>query len=969
METQTSALSELQGLLGHTATDDTIWRDVRSFEQAALTALKAHWPLQEEAGSLWSLVYFHTDDARIIHDQRVAAASADLCAAFGEQLPDVAASFYLHPQLWQAQSSAGRHNWQEQHQRQVQIQLLNYVASACLSQRPSDWAARLAQRIITLCSARSVVDEPNLATCVASLLPIDTGPVSIFLNALTIGAWEAALSALGQIAGFSIPAAQPAVERLRDRWQAEGEQHSVALLRRHYLRGTLDLSIFRQLLEALPYSLRTINAAIEAAGIFHGNQDSAPQTLEPDFRAMLRSMIDAALWELLCDLRPETWATLWQIGQLSGGRVLLRLAEEVDRRQLTHLSPSNYRSDQVAAVVARLVGVLARRDDDNSASLIELLQHIETPALLAVLPYTQAYEPELCAALGWPGCAALVGLVRRLENGNPARSTDPHVGVVRRQEVLDILAGMDEEHIRVLLDTFAQTTPAAVMLVRAVLGWNRADIRRLVGRRNQLAVRALPLLPFTEKDGVLQRYLSLTRYQREINSSTPSRKSFERAAAQAALSNLAYHAGYSDAIRLEWAMGDVLGSELVALGRVWEIEGYTLTLVLRNSVPALEIRSPKKLLKRIPSVVARDYAYREVRATLEQAQDHERRYREAFLAAMRNGQSLSPEELALLRRNPLATALLERLVLIDEAGAIGMFKAEDLSLEGVHGERLHIQGAVTIAHPYTLEQEGLLAAWQAEIVRRQIVQPFKQVFRELYILTPAEQAAVYSSGRLAGRRLKSRQAVAVLAAMGWIVDGYGMVSKPFYEQGLTAYFETGSYYDDHDDAGQTGMLSFWPLTYDYSRRGDERRIVLENISPLVFSEVMRDLDLVTVIAHQSEERGTSQEVVRQRADLVRATVSALGFEQVRVEEPFVYVRGARSGYRIHLATAAIYLDSGQYLCIVPSPKQRQAIYLPFEDGGEPISSEIISKVLLLANDTAITDTTILAQIPSVRQAA
>ncbi len=41
----------------------------------------------------------------------------------------------------------------------------------------------------------------------------------------------------------------------------------------------------------------------------------------------------------------------------------------------------------------------------------------------------------------------------------------------------------------------------------------------------------------------------------------------------------------------------------------------------------------------------------------------------------------------------------------------------------------------------------------------------------------------------------------------------------------------------------------------------------------------------------------------------------------------------------------------------------------FEDGGEPISSEIVSKVLLLANDTAITDGTILAQIVSLRQAA
>jgi hypothetical protein len=95
----------------------------------------------------------------------------------------------------------------------------------------------------------------------------------------------------------------------------------------------------------------------------------------------------------------------------------------------------------------------------------------------------------------------------------------------------------------------------------------------------------------------------------------------------------------------------------------------------------------------------------------------------------------------------------------------------------------------------------------------------------------------------------------------------------------------------------------------------------------------------------------------------------LGLGQVRVDEPYVLVRGTLAGYRIHLATAAIYLDSGQYLCIVSNPKQRKAIYLPFEEGGEPVTTEIISKVLLLANDTSITDGTILAQIAPLRQAA
>ena len=80
--------------------------------------------------------------------------------------------------------------------------------------------------------------------------------------------------------------------------------------------------------------------------------------------------------------------------------------------------------------------------------------------------------------------------------------------------------------------------------------------------------------------------------------------------------------------------------------------------------------SPRRQLKRTPSAVTRDYVYREVRATLEQAQDQERRYRMAFQGAMRSGQPLDLRKARLLRRNPLATALLERLVLIDAAGAV-----------------------------------------------------------------------------------------------------------------------------------------------------------------------------------------------------------------------------------------------------------------------------------------------------------
>src|SRR5581483_1509652 len=313
--------------------------------------------------------------------------------------------------------------------------------------------------------------------------------------------------------------------------------------------------------------------------------------------------------------------------------------------------------------------------------------------------------------------------------------------------------------------------------------------------------------------------------------------------------------------------------------------------------------------------------------------DQDQRYRRAFQNAMRNQQPLAPDELALLGRNQLAAALLERLVLIDSAGAVGLFRAADMSLEGVYGERVKITGSATIAHPSALLRLGLLADWQAEIVRRQLIQPFRQIFREIYLLTPAEIEARYVSARLAGRRLKGRQATAVLANLGWLIDGYGEVRKPFYELGYGAQFETGAYYggDEADDGATTGTLAFWPLRHDPAHRG-EQRIPLANIPAPILSEVLRDLDQVTAIAHQSDEQGTSQEVLRQRGDLVRALTNALGLAaRVEVGEPFVYVRGERAGYRVHLATGAIYMSNGQYLCIVTPPKQQRAIYLPYAD--------------------------------------
>ena len=102
------------------------------------------------------------------------------------------------------------------------------------------------------------------------------------------------------------------------------------------------------------------------------------------------------------------------------------------------------------------------------------------------------------------------------------------------------------------------------------------------------------------------------------------------------------------------------------------------------------------------------------------------------------------------------------------------------------------------------------AAWRAALIERQIRQPFKQAFREVYPLTPAEEATGSRSNRFAAHILLYSQARALMQARRWGTnflgpfDGgdVGIAKREFPSHGLRAEFR-------HD--------AIWP-----SRAGEER---------------------------------------------------------------------------------------------------------------------------------------------------
>jgi hypothetical protein len=75
------------------------------------------------------------------------------------------------------------------------------------------------------------------------------------------------------------------------------------------------------------------------------------------------------------------------------------------------------------------------------------------------------------------------------------------------------------------------------------------------------------------------------------------------------------------------------------------------------------------------------------------------------------------------------------------------------------------------------------------------------------------------------------------------------------------------------------------------------------------------------------------------------------------------VRGNLRSYKIHLGSSNILMTpNDQYLCVVPkqSTAGSERVFLPFE--GDNTLSVILSKAFLLADDTKITDPSIISQL-------
>jgi len=543
----------------------------------------------------------------------------------------------------------------------------------------------------------------------------------------------------------------------------------------------------------------------------------------------------------------------------------------------------------------------------------------------------------LLPALGLADAGPLLVLLKDLDSEE--RSLMGHRPVRRdRTVILTAVAQAGSDGARRLLTVL----PSEV--VAAALGWNRPEVLKRVKHGALQGIAAYGLLPLAEGETVLDRYLALREIAKQGAKFGPERRLSHAAAVEIALDHLAQVAGYPDAERLEWDCEARIAAEPPPVVRAG---GYTAELRMDGAEPAITVIKEGKLLKSVPAAVRANPGYAGLREHQERLRGQARRMRTGLIEKLvAAGGTLQPRDLARLMDLPAGTALLPALLWQDRQGAIGLLGQVDVS------------GPVTAVHPVTLYERGLLAQWQREIVSRRIRQPVKQAFRELYLLTPAEREAGDVSRRFAGHVVDGKVAAQLLSGRGWSMhDEYAayQAERPAGPE-LVAVLTC-------DFHGYFGLGEV--ITGEVRFLAGRAPVPLDRVPSAVFSEVMRDLDMVVSVAGTGEWRDGSATMAQSRAQLLAALIADLGLDRVTVDGTCAVVRGTRATYRVHLTSGSIHVEPGGYLCVVPTSFGGSAhgrLFLPFADE-DRMTSVILSKVLLLNDDEHITDPTILAQLP------
>ena len=732
-------------------------------------------------------------------------------------------------------------------------------------------------------------------------------------------------------------------------------------------------------LKSLPYSEADLEAILNCqSSWYHGPQKHVLAVLEQRFAGR----------DLSETLQTVCRKHITRLERQSGGAELRKLRERFERLLQPGATREAFEVTRADAWSSELVDVLAEQTAEARDRLRALLIHAERASGSKPNSKWQKTAAASVASFGLTNFnACLMRLLERVgvDGGVtvlvPGWEQDwvPGDPTLVSQRHSDLLKGL----------VWAAGPQADAALVQAIGDAAERCFKKVPGvgpRAPKIGNACLQALAMAKAPNAVGQ---LSRLQARVKHSS-SRTQVERA-----LSQVAERSGVSRD-ELEDLAAPTCG--LTSCGRLEKTYGdYTINVRL-DGLHELDVAWHKaggKPQKSPPSAVKTEHATelselkRNLKELEQQLPVQARRIEAMFLSQRRlglhdfRGRFLS---------HPLLGFLSRRLLWRGERSQ-RVFAIEGDHFVDAAARQVHLAGdeCVALWHPLHSTTDEVLA-WRNWLGTRGVTQPFKQAHREIYLVTDAERETRTYSNRFAAHVLKQHQFHALCRERGWhysLQGGFDSHNTPHCV--LPAHDLRVEYWVDSAGGADATMSDAGIYLYvatdqvRFQRRAEQEALELERVPPLVFSELMRDVDLFVGVCSVGndpnwQDRGDQapfatywhsyafgdlSETAKTRRAALATLLPRLKIAQAcELEERFLVVRGRLRTYRIHLGSANIQMEPGnQYLCIVPGRSgvaDAPKVLLPFE--GDSTLSVILSKAILLTDDHKITDPSIQSQI-------
>jgi hypothetical protein len=669
-------------------------------------------------------------------------------------------------------------------------------------------------------------------------------------------------------------------------------------------------------------------------------------------------------------------AVSWHEGAETFAKILVALGTETFVRGYIYSGGGQTKK----VVLSSLLKNSHPNADDNAETLrAALAGKISDKRLIEAAMYAPAWIGIAAAYLDWPGLKSAVWYFHA--HINETFSAEKETEVARYSPITpqefndgafdiawfkDAYATLGEERFALVYDCAKYLTGGAnhrraQLFADAALGrldaaalWKEVHEKR--SKDKLLSYSLIPLPKGREQEEALERYENTQLFLKEGKSFGAQRRASEGTACAIALENLGRNAGFSDSLRFTWRMETLKIESVRQYFENKTIGEYQVRVAVdSDGNAALVCEKDGKALASVPAALKKDPYIVECKETAAGLKAQYKRARENLERIMVNRDAFSFGEIKALTEHPVVAPLLAKLVFVslkDDGGPDAGGLCSELA------GKLRDASRVRIAHPHDLYTLGTWRDWQRYAFEQKLVQPFKQIFRELYLINEDEREAKTVSRRYAGHQVQPKKTVALLKGRLWTVDYEEGLQRVYYRENLyVKLYAAADWFSPADIEAPTLE------TVEFFDRKTHEAAPLEKLPPVIFSEVMRDVDLVVSAAHVGGvDPEASHSTVEMRAAIVRELLALLHVANVKVEGRLAKIMGKLGEYTVHLGSAQVHKMGRGAVNILAVPSQhRGRVFLPFADD-DPRTAELMSKIILLAEDEKIKDPAILAQI-------